>query len=90
VATIRFLFGDSANTLASIHSEHPLSRCICERITNGAKFPLNPIDDVDRRTDVIAVLARGNHKLARGHEAKLLDMHGKGHSPERVASNSHY
>ncbi|KAI2492527.1 hypothetical protein MHU86_22009 [Fragilaria crotonensis] len=63
-----------AETLAPLLSRHPLWRRFRERITAGAEFPLLPIDDVDRRTDVIAALARGNHKSARGHEAKLLDM----------------
>ena len=64
----------SADALAPLLSRHPLWRRFRERISDGADFPLTPIDDALRRTDVIAALARGNHKSARGHEAKLLDM----------------
>ena len=37
-------------------------------------IPLVDIPDAERLTDVIATLARGDHKSARGHEAKLLEM----------------
>ncbi|KAI2505693.1 hypothetical protein MHU86_8752 [Fragilaria crotonensis] len=63
-----------ADVLAPLLSRHPLWPRFRERITAGADFPLLPITDTDRRTDVVAALARGNHKSARGHEAKLLDM----------------
>jgi hypothetical protein len=36
--------------------------------------PLVDIPDAERLTDVTATLARGNHKSARGHEAKLFEM----------------
>ncbi|KAI2500106.1 hypothetical protein MHU86_14373 [Fragilaria crotonensis] len=45
-----------------------------ERISEGAEFPLREISDSDRLADVRANLARGNHKSARGHEAKLISM----------------
>ncbi|KAI2490825.1 hypothetical protein MHU86_23735 [Fragilaria crotonensis] len=38
------------------------------------EFPLREISDSDRLADVRANLARGNHKSARGHEAKLISM----------------
>ena len=38
------------------------------------EFPLRPISDDARRTDLQATLSRGNHKSARGHETKLLAM----------------
>ncbi|KAI2499964.1 hypothetical protein MHU86_14538 [Fragilaria crotonensis] len=45
-----------------------------ERITLGAQYPLAPIPDADRFLDVTATLARGNHKSARGHEPRLIEM----------------
>ena len=39
-----------------------------------AAFPLDPISHADRRTDLAAILTRGNHKSARGHEQKLIGM----------------
>ncbi|KAI2511752.1 hypothetical protein MHU86_2646 [Fragilaria crotonensis] len=49
------------------------------RCSNGAhlrrgRVPLREISDSDRLADVRANLARGNHKSARGHEAKLISM----------------
>ncbi|KAI2497773.1 hypothetical protein MHU86_16715 [Fragilaria crotonensis] len=44
-----------------------------ERISKG-RVPLREISDSDRLADVRANLARGNHKSARGHEAKLISM----------------
>ncbi|KAI2489507.1 hypothetical protein MHU86_25084 [Fragilaria crotonensis] len=38
------------------------------------RVPLREISDSDRLADVRANLARGNHKSARGHEAKLISM----------------
>ena len=63
-----------AHQLAPLLSRHPLWRSFAERITDGAEFPLADIPDADRLADVTATLARGNHKSARGHEAKLLEM----------------
>ncbi|KAI2509946.1 hypothetical protein MHU86_4511 [Fragilaria crotonensis] len=63
-----------AHVLAPLLSRHPLWSAFSERITDGAEFPLRDISDAERLTDVAACLARGNHKSARGHEAKLLDM----------------
>ena len=60
--------------LAPLLSRHPLWSAFAERITDGAEFPLVDISDADRLADVTATLARGNHKSARGHEAKLLEM----------------
>lgn len=60
--------------LAPLLSRHPLWPRFLERITLGAEFPLTPISDADRLLDVAAALARGNHKSAQGHEAKLIDM----------------
>ena len=40
----------------------------------GGGFPLDPILDADRRTDLAAILTRGNHKSARGHEQKLIGL----------------
>ena len=45
-----------------------------QRISFGAEFPLAPISDIDRRSDVRTILARGNHKSARDHEQRLLNM----------------
>ena len=64
----------SAQILAPLLSRHPLWPAFAERITDGAEFPLFDISDADRLADVAASLARGNHKSARGHEAKLLEM----------------
>ena len=36
--------------------------------------PLVDITDAERLTDVTATLPRGNHKSARGHEVKLLEL----------------
>jgi hypothetical protein len=63
-----------ASLLAPLLSRHPLWPRFRERITVGAEFPLSPISDADRRTDLHTILARGNHKSARGHEAKLAIM----------------
>ena len=64
----------SAALLAPLLSAHPLWPRFFERITVGAEFPLTPISDAERRTDLQAILSRGNHKSARGHETKLLAM----------------
>ena len=63
-----------AALLAPLLSAHPLWPRFFERITVGADFPLTPISETDRRTDLQAILSRGNHKSARGHETKLLAM----------------
>ena len=63
-----------AELLAPLLSLHPLWPKFQERISNGAEFPLRDIADADRIADVTANLARGNHKSAQGHEAKLIDM----------------
>ena len=60
--------------LAPLLSAHPLWPRFQERISEGAEFPLREISDSDRLADVRANLARGNHKSARGHEAKLISM----------------
>ena len=61
-------------TLAPILSRHPFSAAFAERIVDGAEVPLTDISNADHLADVTATLARGNHKLARGHKAKLLEM----------------
>ena len=63
-----------ATLLAPLRSCHPLWPLYRERITLGAEFPPAPIDEPSRKDDVITTLTRGNHKSARGHEAKLLQM----------------
>ena len=63
-----------AELLAPFLSLHPLWPKFQERISNGAEFPLREIADADRIADVHANLARGNHKSAQSHEAKLIDM----------------
>ena len=63
-----------ATLLAPFLSRHPLWSRFRERITLGAEFPLTPIADTDRQTDLQAILSRGNHKSARGHETKLAVM----------------
>ena len=63
-----------AHILAPLLSRHPLWTAFAERITDGAEFPLLDIPDADRLADVASSLARCNHKSARGHEAKLLEM----------------
>jgi hypothetical protein len=60
--------------LAPLLSAHPLWDRFLERISEGAEFPLRAISDDDRLAAVRANLARGNHKSARGHEAKLISM----------------
>jgi hypothetical protein len=60
--------------LAPLLSLHPLWPKFQERISAGADFPLREIADADRIANVTAHLARGNHKSAQGHEAKLIDM----------------
>ena len=55
-------------------SRHALWAAFAERITDGAGFPLVDIPDADRLADVAGTLARGNHKSARGHDFKLLEM----------------
>jgi hypothetical protein len=60
--------------LAPFLSAHPLRGRFQERITEGAEFPLRKISETDRLADVRANLTSGNHKLARGHEAKLIEM----------------
>ncbi|KAI2497777.1 hypothetical protein MHU86_16719 [Fragilaria crotonensis] len=59
--------------LAPLLSAHPLWPRFQERISKG-RVPLREISDSDRLADVRANLARGNHKSARGHEAKLISM----------------
>ncbi|KAI2489130.1 hypothetical protein MHU86_25459 [Fragilaria crotonensis] len=54
-------------------SAHPLAAFSGAHL-EGAEFPLREISDSDRLADVRANLARGNHKSARGHEAKLISM----------------
>ncbi|KAI2490860.1 hypothetical protein MHU86_23713 [Fragilaria crotonensis] len=54
-------------------------------------FSLREISDADRLADVRDNLARGNHKSARGHEAKLISMlkkkwKGAGNCPYRGRS----
>ncbi|KAI2492440.1 hypothetical protein MHU86_22120 [Fragilaria crotonensis] len=66
----------------------PLWSRFQERISDGADFPLREISDADRLADVRDNLARGNHKSARGHEAKLISMlkkkwKGAGNCPYR-------
>jgi hypothetical protein len=57
-----------AHLLAPLLSTHPLWSRFRERVTLGAQFvPLEPIDDDSRRTDLQAILSRGNHKSTRGH-----------------------
>ena len=58
----------SPATLVPFLSRHSLWPRFSERISLGAEFPLAPIADTDRLTDVSAALARGNHTSARGHE----------------------
>ncbi len=53
---------------------HPLWPKFQERISNSAEFTLLEIADADRIADVHANLTRSNHKLAQGHEARLIDM----------------
>ncbi len=60
--------------LAPFLSAHPLWSRFLDRISEGAEFPLREISETDRLADVRANLARGNHKSARGHEAKLIEM----------------
>ena len=64
----------SASLLAPLLSRHPLWPRFQDRLTRGAAFPLAPIADADRRTDLAASLSPGNHKSTRGHEQKLLEM----------------
>ncbi|KAI2501554.1 hypothetical protein MHU86_12931 [Fragilaria crotonensis] len=59
--------------LAPLLSAHPLAAFSGAHL-EGAEFPLREISDSDRLADVRANLARGNHKSARGHEAKLISM----------------
>ncbi len=40
----------------------------------GAEFPLRNIPAAARLADITSNLARGNHKSALGHEAKLVSM----------------
>jgi hypothetical protein len=64
-----------AHLLAPLLSHHSLWAAFAEWITDGAEFPLLvDIPDAARLADVTATLARGNHKSARGHKAKLLEM----------------
>ncbi|KAI2507350.1 hypothetical protein MHU86_7070 [Fragilaria crotonensis] len=63
-----------AALLAPLLSAHPLRTRFHERISEGAEFPLREISDADRLADVRDKLARGNHKSARGHKAKLIAM----------------
>ena len=63
-----------AHQLAPLLLRHPLWAAFAERITDGAESPLVDIPNAERLADVTATLARGNHKSAHGHEAKLLEM----------------
>ncbi|KAI2503601.1 hypothetical protein MHU86_10888 [Fragilaria crotonensis] len=54
-------------------SAHPLAAFSGAHLRRG-RVPLREISDSDRLADVRANLARGNHKSARGHEAKLISM----------------
>ncbi|KAI2510350.1 hypothetical protein MHU86_4074 [Fragilaria crotonensis] len=63
-----------AALLALLLSAHPLWPRFWECILEGAEFPLQENSDADRLDDVRDNLARGNHKSARGHEAKLIAM----------------
>ena len=63
-----------AALLAPLLSAHPLWPRFNELISEGAEFPLREISDADRLDNVRDNLARGNHKSARGHEAKLIAM----------------
>ena len=42
--------------------------------SRGAAFPLHRIADADRINAIKATLAYGNHKSAKIHEAKLIEM----------------
>ncbi|KAI2490851.1 hypothetical protein MHU86_23704 [Fragilaria crotonensis] len=57
--------------LAPLLSAHPSGR-VFRSASRRAEF--REISDSDRLADVRANLARGNHKSARGHEAKLISM----------------
>ena len=64
-----------AALLAPLLSAHPLWPHFNDRISSeGAKSSLREISDTDRLDDVRDNLARGNHKSARGHKAKLITM----------------
>ncbi len=64
----------AAQLLAPLPSRHPLWAAFAERITDGAEFTLVDITDAECLTNVTATLARGNHKSARGHKARLLEL----------------
>ena len=63
-----------AHLLAPFLSRHPLWPRFRERITLGAQFPLRDIAEPHRLADLHTILARGNHKSAHGHDAKLASM----------------
>ncbi|KAI2500084.1 hypothetical protein MHU86_14411 [Fragilaria crotonensis] len=59
--------------LAPLLSAHPSGRVFRSASRRG-RVPASRDLDSDRLADVRANLARGNHKSARGHEAKLISM----------------
>ncbi|KAI2489531.1 hypothetical protein MHU86_25062 [Fragilaria crotonensis] len=55
-------------------SPHTRSGRASKSAFQTARIFLREISDADRLADVRDNLARGNHKSARGHEAKLISM----------------
>ena len=58
-------------SLAPLPSANPSWPRFLDHITEGAEFPLRAISDTDRLGVERTNLARGNHKSAQGHQAKL-------------------
>jgi hypothetical protein len=74
--TILYYGSEFKNTseLEPILSDHPLWKYTKETLENGAKFPLDPIDDESRKSDNNFHLSRGNHKSALDNKSILSEL----------------
>lgn len=52
------------STIEPLLRLHPNWNKVKDIITNGVKYPMNPIDDDQRKEDIDRLLERGNHKSA--------------------------
>ncbi len=60
-----------AELIDPLVNTHPLWSNVKAWLRHGVSFPLKPIPETERRADLAAILARGNHKGAITHYQKL-------------------
>lgn len=64
----------SSDNLENLLEDHPLWYKLKEILDNGASFPLQPMNEIDRRTDLEFHSTRGNHKSTEKFNHVISDI----------------